>query len=188
MRDQNGKWDELLVDFMENDLDPSLKDDLRLILERDPQLKRTQDEISSLRKSIKRVDPITVKKPFNTKLFDSIMAEVREIEPGSLWYERYVNSRLGGGVAAAVAALVFSVALFHQTRSGLQVVTEQVVRPLASQDPIMEISAQDPELLTQTVSSHRDNDDMVLDLMASRMESLSATEQDEITSVFGKDQ
>ena len=111
MKTKPGKPTESWIEYLEDELDPSLKDDFTMLLANSKEDEKTFNDLKRLRSSVKRADPYK-KSEFNQKLFDSIMSDVQKTQIHPRWRLAVTNPKTWGSVAASILLVIGFLGLY----------------------------------------------------------------------------
>ena len=135
--------------------------------------KNQQEELAlrRLESSLKAADPAK-RRDFNEKLFASIMEEVKEVKPYPRWVTIVYKRESWVAAAAAVVAVVSLWMVSAQNNQSVYVVQQSA----ADKEWIVDSTVQDPLLLQDTVNNHKNEENLVFDTLALKMDKLSDEE------------
>ena len=180
---------DMWVDFLEDELDESLKDDLKKMLEHSPEARESLEELKGLRRAIKSSSE-DIKVPedpaYYAEKHDAIMSGIKKSKVQSpvvvkLFQEKTLR------VAAAVALIIVSGGIIWES---LQM-TDKSPQPAGvemakSSQWFLESTARNPEVVPQTVITHEGEIDIYMDATAEKLESMSDKEAKDLMQRLSK--
>lgn len=163
---------EIWVDYLENELDPSTKEDFSRVLTHSRNDERFLTGLANLRTSLKKADVSVKGASFNEALYNSIMSEVESSKITPRWRIEIFKPQFLVAVAASAVAVIVGVTLTQ-----LNVTSPSVAGVKGSQnDWLLEASLDDPQALAQTVNDYQAENDFVFEALANKMYGLSDDE------------
>lgn len=172
---------ESLIDFLEGELDPSLRDDYAKLLTHSKEDEKVLADLKRLRASIKHLDPCknVQADQFNQTLYDNIMSEINGVRVQPKWQLSLLSTKTWGAAAASILLVIGFLGLYKTT---LQEKTLQTADLSTDKiDWIVQESAKNPEVLAETVNSYKTDEDMAFDALAFKSEGMS---DDELSDVM----
>lgn len=163
---------EVWVDYLENELDPSIKEDLSRVLTHSRSDEKFLTGLANLRTSLKKTDASVKEATFNEALYSSIMSEVEGSKITPRWRIEIFRPQFLIAVAASAVAVIIGVTLTQ-----LNVTPPSVAEVKGTQnDWLLEASLDDPQALAQTVNDYQADNDFVFEALANKMYGLSDDE------------
>lgn len=170
------KLDEKWIDYLEKEIEGSLHEDLSIMLARDNEIKKELNKITKIKKIVKeQSNEMPSDDLFFKKLENKIMAEVEKAEMDSpLSIQMQKNSKQYAAAAAIV--IVAGFAVWISIRS-LQAPSEKQVAKIRK-EAMLEV--QPGASFTDTIITHEDADDFIMDAAAKELETLKPSEVKQI--------
>ena len=184
-QNKNQRSEELWLDYLENEVEPSLREDVELLLEHSAEDKKRLNDWKLLKSSLRRADPLKNVRgtkvsgpatpnsvPFNSALFEKVMGEVHKTKPVPLWRAKALRPRVIGPVAASLVLLVTSTTLLLRT-VGRDSSPAVVAQKADTERWLVEAALTDPGALAHTVNNPQSEQDFVMDALAHQLDNLS---------------
>ncbi len=172
MKYKRDEINELLVDYLENDVSEGLKNDLDLVVRNSSVRGKTLKALGETRKLVKAAEPImpNLSDDFFNKLHDKVMAQVAEQKPRTrvlLWLE----DQSWQTYAAAIAfVLLTGSVLFSVLKPTVTFQTAGLENPHG--DMLLSISVEVPEVFADSLLNDRNSSDFYMDAMAEKVAQL----------------
>jgi len=168
--------EELWLDYVEGELDQTLRADLTLHVEDCGHCRKTLQALQLVRKNIK---PHKIQLPDDLafkRLENKIMAEINKTYIESPAYSWKSQTQKMAFTAAAVFIVVFGT-LFVNPFRGNKLQTSQFQIELGAEEQFFaQTAANDPKFFNSVIMSHQDSDDMVMEAAAQRLSAMSDVE------------
>ena len=176
MKEKPSKPTESWLEYLEDELDPSLREDYTKLLSHSKADEKVLNDLKRLRGSIQHAD--TYKKTeFNQRLFDNIVSEINQTPIHSHWRLMATSPKTWGPIAAS---LILVIGLFSLLRTSNETPSTVVQTVSDKTDWLVQESVQNPEILAQTVNSHKTNGDLALETLAYQTEDMSDAELSQV--------
>lgn len=159
---------EIWLDYVENEVEKSFKDDLKLLLDANPQNLKTVQEINLLKANIKDTVHKLPSDEFFKNLQAKIMTEVKDSTPQMKISPWHKNHKAMTAATAAMCVVFVGVLL-----------TQMNVKSIKSKKAVMRVSPEE-QLISENLQTNngfydelllvnQNDDDLVLDAMADRL-------------------
>jgi hypothetical protein len=188
----SGEINELLIDYMENDLSEGLRSDLNLVVRNSPSRDKTLRAFAETKKLVKAAEPAMpgLGEEFFDKLHGRIMSEVSVTKPSSarvlrarLWLgERSWRSYAALAATAAAVLLVSGATLFSFLKPNVQFQSAGTDRG----DMLLSISVEVPEAFADSLLNDRASSDFYLDAVAQKVAQLEEKNASNLIDRLGK--
>lgn len=173
---------DIWIDFLEGEVDPSLREDLARMLQNKPAAQAAVNDYARIKKGVKKTNDIKLNldDQYFENLHSKIMTAVetqtapKEAEVIPLIRRRWVP------VAAAAALVIVLGGVFVNHVKDLQgqKPADKVAR--VSQDWLIQTSAKNPGAFSETVISNEDDSDLLMDATARKLDRMSDDEAKKI--------
>ncbi|MCB0394841.1 MAG: hypothetical protein KDD25_09785 [Bdellovibrionales bacterium] len=173
--------DEVWVDYIEDELDPSLKDDLDTYISHSPDLDGTVRDLQFARTQLEKIGSeveIPEDEKFYENLHDKIMARVEKTNVQSPVVVRLFERRTLRWVAGAAAAIVMLVTGFAVLNNSETIPGK--VKVAKSSNWLIESTVQNPGLIPDTKISPGVENDVLMDAAANKLQKMSDKERESI--------
>lgn len=165
----NENW----VDFMEEELDPSLHEDFKRLLDHSENDRKVLSDLKRLRGAIEKADKIE-SKVFNDELFDKIMMKVERTNVQPLWQVRITQPKFIGTLAASAALAIVTVSVLKNINNKNE--PTYAAQEADKAEWIVQESIKNPDVFVDAMNTRIQDDDLVFDALASQFEGLSEDE------------
>lgn len=177
MKTKSGTSTESWIDYLEGELDPSLREDYNKLLLNSKKEEKELSDLKQLRESILRADTYKYT-DFNQKLFDKIVSDIEQTAILPKWRLSITSSKVWARVAASVVLVVGFLGFFKTINTNN---SESVVESRSDKsDWIVAEAIQNPEVLALTINSHKAGEDLAFETLAYRAEDMSDDELEQI--------
>ncbi len=189
MKTKSGKPTESWIEYLEDELDPSLREDYAKLLLNSKADEKILEDLKRLRGSIRHADPYK-KSEFNQKLFENIMSEIHHTPVQPRWQIIITQPKTWGPIAASVILFLglstglvggISQKLFSFLNPSSTAPLNMVQTAHDKSDLIVQEAFENPEVLAQTLNLHKTDEDFTLDRLAYHAEDMS---DDELAQVM----
>jgi hypothetical protein len=179
-----GRQEEMLIDYMENDLEAPLQKDLQVLLQNSVEDRNKLKALERTKTIVRVVADIKVPNDdaFFLKIESQIMSKLDDVVPEtarnnvlSFQQRRWLQVAI-----AACLVLVVGVGVVKLVTSSK---VERQGEPVASNDLLISTSASDLDSFSDSLVNNRNDSDLIMEIAAQRIDSLS---QKETASVFGR--
>lgn len=188
MKNPTDQHDEMLIDYLEDDLEAPLKEDLKVLLQNSPQDQKKLKGLEHTKTIVKALAGVKV--PSDDVFFaqleskimsqlDNPMSEDSDLELPSNVVPLRPRRWLQVAASAAVIVVVGFGVWRALTPGGVTLQGEAV----ASRDLLISTSAQNLDSFSDSLVNARGDSDLIMDIAAQRIDSLS---QEETASVFDR--
>jgi anti-sigma factor RsiW len=167
---------ELWLDYVEGELDPSLKSDLKLHLQNCSTCQRNFSEFKTVRTAVQKTSGVELPSDeFFKKLEGKIMASLdnSDIRNGAATEVRHVAfawiERFTIPVAAAAALFLLILGGLYKTMNFKEVSSTQMAQSKLEEQFIVQAANNDPEAISEAMISHQDVEDVVMDSTAEKL-------------------
>lgn len=168
---------EIWLDYLEDELDPSLRQDLGLHVESCSQCRKNLNQFQEIKKQLKnQIQPLPSEAVFEN-LQNRIMSRIEKMEPEKKRVHLWRSSSLITAVATAAMAVLVVTSVF----TGIQLKfakKSSVVQKNINWDEqwMVQNSAGDPEFFSEVIISHENSGDMILEAAAGKLSRMSDRE------------
>lgn len=178
------QMEKLWLDYIEGELDPSMRADVELLLKNSTALQEQMKSLKGVRNALRSAREADSRLPedghYYDKLHDRIMKGVEQTHTqsrGRVQMQKAFQSR-------KTAYVVVFLAVGLLIGKSLDSVRVSDRAPLTSaarlQQLLLDSSSRDPDVLSDSILSHEDDIDLYLDLASKKMESMGKKEKDQV--------
>ena len=173
---------ELLVDYMEGEMGPDQKGNFEQVLRSNEESRKALRQLKKLKREIGGipVDALPSDPDYYDQLADRIMAKVGQTQVQSktwMMYSKFEVLRYAAAVLLMVAGgwtSLKAISNQHDTRGVMATAAAQnQVRDL-----LIESAVEEPSIFADTVMTQTDEEDLVMDASAQKLDELSDNERD----------
>ena len=184
MMDQD-RVDAMIFDYLEGEMDPSMKADFQSWLQKDEALQKRVRDLGGVRKQLKSLDwsadfEAKLNAKIESRLDDlnaKIMAKVEKSKPRSRWVVIATEVHVWRTAAAVAFALLATIAVMKvvapqgSLRGGSQFAqrSDKSTNQITVGQMMVDASIRSPEVVGEEGLSSEDQVDMYMDIMAKRM-------------------
>ena len=178
------KKDELMIDYMEKDLDPNLQKDVELLLRHSAEDRVILNNLEKVKNNLKNMESKEDEfdEVFFKNMHDKIMKKVEqtEIQPAQnekikipKWYGETFKKYYWRGTMLATLGLSLSIMSYQSISHFRQNIPQEI-------STIVQMSAQSPEAFSQSVIGYQTESDFFMDVVQENIEDLSQEKYNEI--------
>jgi hypothetical protein len=187
MKYKRDEINELLIDYLENDLAEGLKNDLNLVVRNSPARNKSLRAFEETKKIVKSAEPNlpNLSDSFFDQLHEKVMADISQLKPRSrvsLWFgEQSWRSIAAVAVMVLVSGALFFT-LFKPSLTFKSAGTEK------TGDMLLSISVKVPEAFSSSLLNDRDEADFFMDAMAEKVAQLEEKNASNLINEIGNTQ
>lgn len=175
-------WESVWLDFLEKETEPSLQSDLKVLLSKSQEHKNTFRSLSITRDTLKlssQEEPKWSEEEMDV-MARNVMASIQEVTPTPKFWARVAKNRVS--ISTSIAALLILILGVVISQKDLGLVGGE--RVAQKSDWIIQLSAEHPEVFSNTLINDRSGDEIILEAAAEQFDQMSELEIEQLFSSF----